>query len=59
MVDYVVRQYRNDGEEGAESNMVAEEEAGDSVAAQESGGTWSWSISGVAVMAVLLAFGIL
>jgi hypothetical protein len=60
VVDYVVRQYQSGGEEGAESDAVAdeEEEAGDSVAAQESSGTWSWSISGVAVMASLLAFGI-
>ena len=39
--------------------MVAEEEADDSVAAQESGGAWSSSVSGVAVMALLLVFGIL
>lgn len=58
VVDYVVRQYQNGGEEGAESDAVAEEEAGDSVAAQEeSSGSWSWSISGVAVMASLLACG--
>jgi hypothetical protein len=61
VVDYIVRQYQNGGEEGAESDAVAdeEEEAGDSVATQESSGAWSWSISGVAVMASLLAFGIL
>lgn len=59
VVDCVVRQYQNDSEEGTESNMVAEEEADDSVAAQESGGAWSSSVSGVAVMALLLVFGIL
>lgn len=57
VVDYVVRQYQNGGEEGAESDAAAEEEAGGSVAAQESSGFWSWSISGVAVMACLLACG--
>ena len=60
MVEYVVGQYENGGEEGIESGAVAGEEAGDSVvAAQESSGTWSWSISGVAVVASLLAFGML
>ena len=56
VVDYVVRQNHNGGEDGAESDAVAGgKEAGDSVAAQESGGTCSWSISGVAIMASLLA----
>ena len=59
MVDYVVGQYENGGEEGNESDAVADEEVGDSVAAQESGGTWPRSISGVAVVAPLLAFGML
>lgn len=59
VVDYVVRQYQNGGEEGAERDAVADEKAGDSVAAQESNGSWSWSVSGVAVMASLLAFVIL
>lgn len=59
MVDYVVGQYENGGKEGTESDAVADQEVDDSVAAQESGGTWSWSISGVAVVASLLAFGML
>jgi hypothetical protein len=58
VVDYVVRQYQNGGEEGAESDAVNDEEASDNVAAQESSGAWSWSISGVAITASLLAFGI-
>jgi hypothetical protein len=57
VVDYIVRQNQNGGEEGAESDAVADDEAGGSVAAQESSGSWSWSISGVAVMASLLACG--
>lgn len=59
VVDYVVGQYENGGEEGTESDAVAEEEVGNSVAAQESGGTRLWSISGIAVVASLLAFGML
>jgi len=58
VVDYVVRQYQNGGEEGSESDEVVNEEASDSVAAQESGGAWSWSISSVAITASLLAFDI-
>jgi hypothetical protein len=59
VVDYVVRQYQNGGEEGAESDAVNDEEAGDSVAAQESSGRRTWSMSAFVVSALLLAFGVL
>ena len=59
MVDYVVAQYQNDGAQGAKNDEVANEEAGDNVTAQESNGAWSWSISCVAIVTSLLAFGIL
>jgi hypothetical protein len=55
VVEYVVRQYENGGEAGIENGTVVNEESGDSVAAQENVGSRMWSVSGLLVVASLLA----
>ena len=59
VAEYVVRQYENGGEAGIENGTVVNEESGDSVAAQENVGSRMWSVSGLLVVASLLAGSIL